>query len=53
MNQREEEIKHIEENKKNKIEETNKRFKILMDYLDSIKEDKNKLIEFFKNVNQI
>jgi len=44
-------IKLIEDNKKSKIQESNKRFKNLISYLDSIKNDKNKLIDFFKNVN--
>ena len=49
--QKSEEIKKIENNKKKEIEEGNKRYQNLIAYLDSIKNDKNKIIEFLQNKN--
>jgi hypothetical protein len=42
-------IKLIEDKKVNTIQEDNKKYKNILSYLDSIKNDKKKLIEFFKN----
>lgn len=42
-------IKLIEDKKVNTIKEDNKKYKNILSYLDSIKNDKKKLIEFFKN----
>ena len=42
-------IKIIENNKKSTIEENNKKHKNLLSYLESIKDDKKQLIEFFQN----
>lgn len=44
-------IKSIENNKKIKIIENEKKYKMLLSYLDSIQNDKKKLIDFFKNTN--
>jgi hypothetical protein len=49
--QKSEEIKKIENNKKKEIEQGNKKHKNLLAYLDSIKNDKNKIIEFLQNKN--
>ena len=51
--QKSEEIKKIENNKKKEIEQNNKKYKNLMSYLDSIKNDKNKIIEFLQNKNYL
>ncbi len=52
----EEEQKHslnlIEEIKIEKIKENNKKFQDLLKYLDTIKNDKQKLVEFFKNLDK-
>lgn len=44
-------VKSIETNKKSKINENEKKYKKLLSHLDTIKNDKKKLIEFFKNSN--
>ena len=49
--QKNDEIKKIENNKKKEIAQDNKRHKNLLAYLDSIKNDKNKIIEFLQNKN--
>lgn len=49
--QKNDEIKKIENNKKKEIDQDNKRHKNLLAYLDSIKNDKNKIIEFLQNKN--
>lgn len=49
--QKNDEIKKIENNKKKEINQDNKRHKNLLAYLDSIKNDKNKIIEFLQNKN--
>ena len=46
-----EKIKSIETNTKSKIDENEKKYKKLLSHLDTIKNDKKKLIEFFKNYN--
>ena len=51
--QKNEEIKKIENNKKKEIEQDNKKHKNLLAYLDSIKNDKNKIIEFLQNKNYL
>lgn len=51
--QKSEEIKKIEYNKKKEIEQDNKKYKNLLAYLDSIKNDKNKIVEFLKNKNYL
>lgn len=43
----------IEEIKIEKIKENNKKFQDLLKYIDSIKNDKQKLVEFFKNLDKI
>jgi hypothetical protein len=47
--EKKETIKSIEINKKSKINENEKKYKKLLSHLDTIKNDKKKLIEFFKN----
>ena len=49
--EKKEKIKSIETNTKSKIDENEKKYKKLLSYLDTIKNDKKKLIEFFKNYN--
>lgn len=49
--EKKETIKSIETNKKSKINENEKKYKKLLSHLDTIKNDKKKLIEFFKNSN--
>ena len=49
--EKKETIKSIETNKKSKINENEKKYKKLLSHLDTIKNDKKKLIEFFKNYN--
>ena len=44
-------IKSIEYNTKIKIVENDKKYKMLLSHLDSIQNDKKKLIDFFKNTN--
>ena len=44
-------IRQIEHDKKTKIDENNKKYRNLLSYLDTIKNDKKKLIEFFQNSN--
>ena len=44
-------IKSIEYNTKIKIGENDKKYKMLLSHLDSIQNDKKKLIDFFKNTN--
>ena len=51
--QKNDEIKKIENNKKKEIAQDNKRHKNLLAYLDSIKNDKNKIIEFLQNKNYL
>ena len=41
----------IEENKNKIIEENNKKYNNLINYLESIRNDREKLIEFFNNYN--
>ena len=49
--EKKEKIKSIENNTKSKIDENEKKYKKLLSHLDTIKNDKKKLIEFFKNYN--
>ena len=49
INEKKAQIKQIEIDKKKEINENNKKFKDLISYLDSIKNDKQKIIEFFQN----
>ena len=49
INGKKAQIKQIEIDKKKEINENNKKFKDLISYLDSIKNDKQKIIEFFQN----
>ena len=49
--EKKETIKSIETNKKSKIKKKKKKYKKLLSHLDTIKNDKKKLIEFFKNSN--
>ena len=49
--EKKETIKSIETNKKSKINENEKKYKKLLSHLDTIKNDKKKLIEFFTNYN--
>ena len=51
IRQKNEEIKKIENNTKTEIEKENKKHKDLLSYLDSIKNDRDKLIEFLQNKN--
>ena len=51
IKQKNEEIKKIENNTKKEIEKENKKHKDLLSYLDSIKNDRDKLIEFLQNKN--
>ena len=51
IRQKNEEIKKIENNTKKEIEQENKKHKDLLSYLDSIKNDRDKLIEFLQNKN--
>ena len=54
LKEKKETIKLIENKKINTIQEINKKYKNIISYLDTIKDDKKKLIEFFKNnVNYI
>ena len=45
------EIDSIENNKNKKIEEDNKKYNDIIIYLESIKNDREKIIEFFKSNN--
>ena len=49
INEKKAQIIQIEIDKKKEINENNKKFKDLISYLDSIKNDKQKKIEFFQN----
>ena len=49
INEKKAQIKQIEIDKKKEINENNKKIKDLISYLDSIKNDKQKIIEFFQN----
>ena len=49
--EKKEKIKSIEANTKSRINENEQKYKKLLSHLDSIKNDKNKLIDFFKNFN--
>ena len=49
--EKKEKIKSIETNTKSKIDENEKKYKKLLSHLDTIKNDKKKLMEFFKNYN--
>ena len=49
--EKKEKIKSIETNTKSKIDENEKKYKKLLSHLDTIKNDKKKLVEFFKNYN--
>ena len=51
IRQKNEEITKIENNTKKEIEKENKKHKDLLSYLDSIKNDRDKLIEFLQNKN--
>lgn len=51
INEKKAQIIQIEIDKKKEINENNKKFKDLISYLDSIKNDKQKIIEFFQNNN--
>lgn len=44
-----ERIKQIEADKKKEIDESNKKYRNIFTYLESIKNDKNKLIEYFQS----
>ena len=46
-----EKLKDIEESAKEEISNTNKKYQNLFDYLNSIKDDQEKIIEFFNKVN--
>lgn len=46
-------LKLIEENKINKINETNKKYEELFSNFEKIKNDKQKIIEFFNNLKSI
>ena len=48
-----ESIKKIEIQKENTIKENDKKYREIISYLNSIKNDKNKLIEFLKNNNNL
>lgn len=48
-----ESIKKIEIQKENTIKENDKKYREIISYLNSIKDDKNKLIEFLKNNNNL
>ena len=48
IKEKNESIQNIESNKKRAIKEINIKYKNLFTYLDSIKNDKEKLLEFFK-----
>ncbi len=49
IQKKKESVRIIESNKRAKIDESNKKYKNLLSYLDSIKNNKKKLIEFFQN----
>jgi hypothetical protein len=49
LKEKKETIKLIENEKINTIQEINKKYKNIISYLDTIKNDRKKLIEFFKN----
>ena len=49
--EKKEKIKSIETYTKSIIDENEKKYKKLLSHLDTIKNDKKKLIEFFKNYN--
>jgi len=49
LKEKKETIKLIENKKVNTIQENNKKYKNILSYLDSIKNDRKKLIEFFQN----
>ena len=49
LKEKKETIKLIENKKVNTIQENNKKYKNIISYLDSIKNDRKKLIEFFQN----
>ena len=49
--EKKEKIKSIEANTKSRINENEQKYKKLFSHLHSIKNDKNKLIDFFKNAN--
>lgn len=49
LKEKKETIKLIENKKVNTIQENNKKYKNIISYLDSIKNERKKLIEFFKN----
>lgn len=51
IKEKKETIRQIEHDKKTKIDENNKKYRNLLSYLDTIKNDKKKLIEFFQNSN--
>ena len=51
IQEKKETIRQIEHDKKTKIDENNKKYRNLLSYLDTIKNDKKKLIEFFQNSN--
>ena len=51
IRQKNEDIKKIENSTKTEIEKENKKHKDLLSYLDSIKNDRDKLIEFLQNKN--
>ena len=53
INEKKAQIKQIEIDKKKEINENNKKFKDLISYLDSIKNDKQKIIKFFNNLKSI
>ena len=48
--EKEETIQLIEDNTINRIKENNNKYESLLSYLDSIKNDKQKLIEYFRVV---
>ena len=49
LKEKDETIKLIEDKKINTIQESNSKYKNIISYLDSIKNDRKKLIEFFQN----
>lgn len=46
-------LKEIEDSGNNTIKESNEKYKNLFDYLNNIKDDKEKIIEFFNSTNLI
>lgn len=49
IQQKKEQMRQIEIVKRNRIKEDNEKYKNLLSYLDKIKNDKQKIIEFFQS----